>query len=181
MLACHSKSEVLISKFPHAATLHVTTESRPWLADSVQQFGSEPIVRKSVFQLAVGPQDIPCGAAQMGITVHSLSVHVCACACVCVCIYLCVCALVCSFERLKLVYVCFYGAVVVCLSVRLFPLEQKGADPPPSYLVPPRPAKTSHRVLCRYRYTRCIHPAHHKHNPLFEIRSKLTRPEHNRR
>jgi len=91
------ESEALISKIPHAATLHVLTESRPWLADSVQQFGSGPIVQKSVFQLAVGPQDLQCGAAQMGTTVHSLSVHVCVRACACACeVFVCACAFVCS-------------------------------------------------------------------------------------
>jgi len=56
---------ILRSQYETALKLHVLTESRPLLADSVQQFGSGPIVHKSVFQLAAGCQDIQCGTAQM--------------------------------------------------------------------------------------------------------------------
>jgi len=83
-----------------------------------------------------------------------MHVYACVCACVCVCVCVCLCVRVhlrvCT-TGFSFLYLFMVGCFV-CLSVRLSPLEQQGADPPPSYLVPPRPAKTSHRVLCRYRY-----------------------------
>jgi len=82
----------------------------------------------------------------METTVHSLSVHVCVRVRVRVRVrvHLFVCVCICLFARLVSRFCMFlWWAVFVCLSVRLSPLEQQGADPPPSYLVPPRPAKPS--------------------------------------